>query len=1176
MKHRKTLIICLLLVLAVSLIGAFSVASAEELPAVKGQDYAIVLEDYEIANYNNGVTVINPNGKTEEVADGKFLPRIIGDYSIKYPNGITKLTVLKTRPEITFNIDGEVKTEYKAGDLLEITRATVSGGVGGYSQYQIELKKNNKQVFIVNGSKNVSYMFKESGVYVLSYVYNDIYATKCTATKTFILLVFDEKRIVANDLPEQVDFGSTINIGTVFGISGGKIYSGTVTVDSPDGTEVVSDINYYPQKTGKYTFNYSVDIDGQTLSEQKVVNVTASYAGLFGKSNMINKISPDVDLPSYSFDKGKSIYVEAQPYTTGSSLYFGKIIDLRTLDKEMPIVSFIPYSDEFSYMSNFRITLEDVYDSSNYFSVYYWYSKSVSAHSYTSVYLKGRELGALCNESYLEDYNKIRKTYGSVNWEGYFNAFKEGQTCRDFNISYDIGENALYARRLGSLEKLIDFDDAGALGYSNIWSGFTTGEVYLKFEFTNSAKTEAIYIEKIAGKSAADFAAEELKNETCFIVVSDYAPDAMPDGVVNCAYPIPEYLVNSKISDIKVDVKLYCGSQDITDAIKNNSFVPDKTGNYSIVYSATDNLGKDIIKTYTFKVSETKTPIEVTIGDCESKLFEYFTLPDINITGGNGNVSYVATLLYEGNALPSSESYLIDKTGSYELQVVATDYVGNTVTAKKKLTIDKKGLLSIKLSAPVDVVRAGKVLNLPEFEAIDYETDKSLVKTIEIVSNGTVIKKIDASDSYSYTVPNDVDRLTFNFYGGKGTEKQVLYSVERKVLPAKITNTSDLFDYDNKSVSSELLYEGLVFSSVNNKTISYPSVLPVSGLEFSIGVLETEKMPEKLTIRFTDASDSSVSADFVVTNLKTSPVVEVNGDGKNYTAPVTTEKFSANCGGNNSALSSKYGRTNYYNLEGYYDSTLNRLCTLSGEMIATIGQLKNGLSFTDFPSGLVYVSVIAEGASSDSKIIIKKLGNQSFSNLIEEIGYSDFDTAGPNFWFEETMKDRNMNENDKFVSSVAKAYDVITGQSKVTIKVVSPSGKTVVNGDASSKKEIVLSEFGTYEVIYSALDKNNNESVVKYSVIVTDKEKPVLTVNGNLNGEYNVGDEITIPSATATDNQDSSVNISAYVKNPYGELQRVQTSESYKFTEKGTYIISVVATDSSSNSSRKTFKITVK
>ena len=111
MKHRKTLIICLLLVLAVSLIGAFSVASAEELPAVKGQDYAIVLEDYEIANYNKDVTVINPNGKTEEVADGKFLPRIIGDYSIKYPNGITKLTVLKTRPEITFNIDGEVKTE---------------------------------------------------------------------------------------------------------------------------------------------------------------------------------------------------------------------------------------------------------------------------------------------------------------------------------------------------------------------------------------------------------------------------------------------------------------------------------------------------------------------------------------------------------------------------------------------------------------------------------------------------------------------------------------------------------------------------------------------------------------------------------------------------------------------------------------------------------------------------------------------------------------------------------------------------------------------------------------------------------------------------------------------------------------------------------------------------------
>ena len=1140
------------------------------------QDYALVLEEYEIADYEKGVVVINPNGKEEPVTKGKFLPKILGDHTIKYKNGKTILTVIKNKPEISFTFDGEIKTEYKAGELLEIVKATVNEGVGGYTRYRIELKKNNKQILSVADGKEVSFMFKESGVYVLSYVYEDVYSTGCDYKKDFVIIVLDAKRIVANDLPSEVEFGNAIKVGTVFGISNGTVYPATITVDTPAGTEIVTDINYYPQKTGKYTFRYTAEIDGETLSEEKTVNVSASYAGLFGKSNLINKIEPNVALPSYAYDKGESIYIEAQPYSSNSSIYFGKIIDLRELDKETPIVSFIPYSDESDYMGNFRITLEDVYDSSNYFSVYYWYSKSVSTHSYSSVYLKGKELGAICNESYSSSYNKIRKHYGSVNWDGYFNACKDGLKCRDFNISYDCEENALYARRRGTLEKLIDFDDAEALGYSNVWSGFTTGEVYLKFEFTSSAKTEAIYIEKIAGKSAADYSSEELRNETCFIVLSDYAPDAMPNGAVNCNYPIPAYMLNDKLGKIDVDVKLYREDQDITASIKNGAFVPDKTGNYSIVYSATDNLGKEITKVYEFKVEEKINPITVTIGECSVNLFDYFTVPDVNVSGGNGKVTCSTTLLYKGSALPFSDSYRIDKVGAYELEVVATDYLGNTVTEKKALSINKQGLAAIKLSSPLDVVRAGKTLILPEFEAIDYETGNILSKSIEILSDGKVIKRINEGESYQYAVPANAERLTFNFIGGKDTEKEVVYAVERKVLPQEISKTADLFDYDAKAITTELLYEGQIFTFSGGKTIAYPSVLPVSGLEFSIGVPETEKMPERLILRLTDALDGSIGVDFLLTGIGSSPIIEVNGDGRKYSAPVTTEKFSSDCGGSNKELSEKYAKTNYYSLECYFDTLLNRLCSLSGEMVAGVTRLKNGITFTGFPSGLVYVSVIAEGEGSDSKVMIRKLGNQVFSSFIEEIMESDPDTAGPNFWFEETMIDRNMDINSKFVTSIAKAYDVITGQSKVTVKVVSPSGKTVASGDAGEKKEIILSEYGKYEILYAAEDKNYNKSTVKYSIMVTDKEKPVLTIDGELAAEYKLGDEIRIPVASATDNQDLNVNLSCYIKNPHGELQRVRMSERYKLTEKGTYIVSVVATDSYSNSVRKTFKFIVK
>ena len=1175
MKNRKTIIVSLLLVMIFSAISAVYFASADANVGDK-QDYALVLEDYEIADYEKGVVVINPNGNEEPVTKGKFMPKILGDHTIKYKNGKTTLTVIKNKPQISFTFDGEIKTEYKAGELLELVKASVNEGVGGYTRYRVELKRNNKLVLSVNDGKDVSFMFKDSGLYVLSYVYEDIYSTKCDYKKDFVILVLDGKRIVASDLPSEVEFGNMIKVGTVFGISNGTVYPATVSVETPDGTEIVTDINYYPQKTGKYTFRYTATVDGETLSEEKTVNVSASYAGLFGKSNLINQIVPDVTLPDYAYDKGKSIYIESQPYSSNSSIYFGKIIDLRKLDKETPIVSFIPYSDESDCMGNFRITLEDVHDSTNYFSVYYWYSKSVSTHSYASVYLKGRELGAICNESYSSSYNKIRTKYGSVNWDGYFNACRDGLKCRDLNISFDYEENALYSRRRGTLEKLIDFDDADLLGYANVWSGFTTGEVYLKFEFTSSAKTEAIYVEKIAGKNAIDYSAEELKNETCFLVLSDYAPNAMPNGAVNCKYPIPEYLVNDKIGKIDVDVKLYRENQDITASIKNNAFVPDKPGDYSIVYSATDNLGKEIKKTYEFRVESEKIPITVEIGDCSANLFDYFNVPEVKIYGGNGKVEYRTALLYDGKALPASDSYRIDKVGVYELEVVATDYLGNTVTEKKALSINKEGLSAIKLSSPLDVVRAGKALILPEFEAIDYETGNTLSKTIEVVSNGTVIKTIKEGESNQYTVPTNAARLTFNFIGGKGTAKEVVYAVERKVLPQEISKTADLFDYDANTVTTELLYEGQIFSFSNGKTIAYPSVLPVSGLEFSIGVPETATMPKSLTLRLTDALDATISADFVLTGLDTSPIIEVNGDGRKYVTPVTTEKFSSDCGGNDKDLTNKYAKTNYFNLECYYDSSLNRLCTPSGEMIANLIRLKNGITFTGFPSGLVYVSVIVEGQNQTSKVMIRKLGNQSFSNLIEGIMDGDPDTAGPNFWFEETMIDRNMDVNSKFNTSIAKAYDVITGQSKVTVKVVSPSGKTVASGDAGSRKEITLNEYGKYEILYTAEDKNYNKSSVNFAVIVTDTEKPVLTVSGELAGEYKLGDEIKIPTASATDNQDLNVNISCYIKNPYGILQRVKMSERVKLTEMGTYIVTVVATDSYSNSARKTFKFTVK
>ena len=119
-----------------SAISAVYFASADANVGDK-QDYALVLEDYEIADYEKGVVVINPNGNEEPVTKGKFMPKILGDHTIKYKNGKTTLTVIKNKPQISFTFDGEIKTEYKAGELLELVKASVNEGVGGYTRYRV-------------------------------------------------------------------------------------------------------------------------------------------------------------------------------------------------------------------------------------------------------------------------------------------------------------------------------------------------------------------------------------------------------------------------------------------------------------------------------------------------------------------------------------------------------------------------------------------------------------------------------------------------------------------------------------------------------------------------------------------------------------------------------------------------------------------------------------------------------------------------------------------------------------------------------------------------------------------------------------------------------------------------------------------------------------------------------
>ncbi len=133
-----------------------------------------------------------------------------------------------------------------------------------------------------------------------------------------------------------------------------------------------------------------------------------------------------------------------------------------------------------------------------------------------------------------------------------------------------------------------------------------------------------------------------------------------------------------------------------------------------------------------------------------------------------------------------------------------------------------------------------------------------------------------------------------------------------------------------------------------------------------------------------------------------------------------------------------------------------------------------------------------------------------------------------------------------------------TSSSAVTVSVVA-GGKAVNVVDNG----FTPTQSGTYTVAYYTKDEYGSETVETFDIeIKADGEKPVIIVDFDIE-TGTVGAEISLPSATATDNADGSVSVSVSVT--FGDKEI--TVENGKFTpsEAGIYTVTYTATDASGN-----------
>lgn len=1141
-------------------------------------DYALVLTEYKLESTSGLEKIYDPNGEEVSFNEGKFLLKIVGEYQLVYNGNVKTIQVLRRNPNVVFSYDKDINgLVYETGDILTLPKAHIESILGVYENYNVTLSREGQDVKTVHSSaiEDFSYVLMDGGNYSLTYTCTDSTSLKYTCSNVVNFAVKDNKAIFIKELPAEINYGESIDVGAVYGVYMGKTYPANVVINKPSGdTEVFNDIFYMPTEPGDYKFIATTDIDGEKIVKEQSVKVTIAASSLLTNFYSIEKMTAEVDLPSYSKVQGKSLYVEAQ--NNKAYVYYSKIIDLRKMTKDDAIINFLPYSDGSSgSRDEIKISLIDVHDTSNYLTVYWWYNKNVSTVSYTSVYLSGEEYGGMDNEKSTST-GELRKNYGAISWGCYFNSYNQGLKSRLFNIRYDYDENAIYSltnNRYSSTDKLtkfIDMDDPELLGYSKVWDGFTTGEVYLKIEFSSSQSTSAIFIESICGEKLDYSKLENATNDSCFIVNSQ--EEILPDGVVGYYYNLPSYTVNENLNNIVVTQKIYKGEEVV--GVNLEVFKSTLVGKYKVVYSAIDNYGSLIEKTYNFTILQESKPINITLPESNDvDLYSYYTIPEIEVSGGSGTLKVKKELYCNGELITTDTgAYLIDKVANYVVKISVTDFNGCVGIDEYSLDVNYD-YVSLILSREINAVRAGCKIEFPSFETFDFLTSSSLDKMLEVIINGQVVKAFTGDVAYLFNVPNDASTITLKYYAGKGTEREKVVEREVSVIKETINSMTDFIIYDSEKVSATMMREGAMFTFKQDASIKMPYALPVDGLKLGFGIDASSINFDNLIIRFTDAVDNGIVVDFKFYSIVSggSAKLEVNNDGRMFSANYNVNQFYSYS--EEDALRYDFAGKDYYYYECYYDGALSKLCYANGTELASVLTSKNGLNFAGFSSGLVFVEILAEGVTLDSNIILYTASNQNFSTTIESLGYEDHDTAGPNLLFDSKMVATSRHVlNSKIIVSMATAYDLLQQTSTdVKVKILDPQNNVIFNNVIVDSFELLLDKYGIYTITYSSYDAVYNISNQIFTVTVIDNEAPVLDVESSVKAEYKVGNSITIPKATVDDES----KIMVYVKTPDAKYFSLSQGDKYKFESKGIYYLVYSAQDAYGNMARTVYTIKV-
>ncbi|MGI6768793.1 MAG: hypothetical protein ACOX43_06915 [Bacilli bacterium] len=595
-----------------------------------------------------------------EIVEGKFIPQTPGKYYIEYSaidksgnlgKEILVVNVVESAEDFYLTLH-EKETYGKNGELVPLPRIETGGGIGSVDT-EIIIKKDGEEVPFENG------FFRPlaTGTYTVTVSVRDFVEREASESYE-IEIIKNEKAVFIDEinLPKYLISGSTYNFVDVYAYDfseDGEASLVKAVLVTKDQQGVVEHVD------GKYTPEVSEHLENVKIYFKATIKGASSISQTYEIPTCVVGTPTNLNIANYFVSDNAMIS------STDNSIVFQTTSDAK-IDFTNPLLAH-GLSFEFDVDANqnaFSKLVVIIQDSINESEVIHInYEKASSTMSYLSVN-KGTR------------YNIPASFFG------------KGQNA--FTFTYD---NRQLICGDGSVVRFRVLDNI----YGESFTGFSSGKVYISFQFTDVYGSSAIALSKISGQNLSNIKYDLIKPKIALekempfryklndvVTLSPaWAVDVL-DPNIYCYYFV-KYSDGSFVKDINGE-ELSHIPIDQARQIKL-----DKYGTYYVSFYAEDwNNRKETTFGYALEVVDLAPPVLVLTGEptTSANLGDVIRIPNakaIDEIDGEREF-YVFILCPDGRYVAYGTITEYEMAGKYTIVYYTFDESGNT--AKLSFSVD--------------------------------------------------------------------------------------------------------------------------------------------------------------------------------------------------------------------------------------------------------------------------------------------------------------------------------------------------------------------------------------------------------------------------------------------------------------------------------------------------------